>query len=544
MKAAFCFYGPNGLGGPTTWVRRMLPRLKRRGIDVVAVPFHTEDGDCDVVADLQTYGIDVEVVRAASQPAESVHRMAVTLAQTSPDVIVADHVIPALVAGGWARTADMRTVMVLRSDDEWYRHLSDTFLRGDDQLRVAAVVAVSKELEIAAVKAARATVNIVRCPSGTPLPQGSASWRPDAFHAVYVGRLDEEQKRIPALLRVLIATSRAVPHFSATLYGEGPLRAEVERTLCSQTGHKVSYGGRIAPSDVQARLLDAQALVLLSGYEGLSSAVQEAMACGLPVIARRTASGSDGVLIDGETAVVLESDDALTEAVTRLSGSESLWRRLSAGGRRLAAAEFDIEMAANRWSALLTRLQSRRRRGPVSTPTPEDAETLWATYLCHRSTLDTPERVFLIERGRLSVDALERFLDDRHEPWDDRRWVLHAAARHGLIDATRESVRARELAHEAESIDDDSDAHRYRLAALYERAGELDAAQDLFAGVAATTGDAAMRAGSFYHLAATARERGRVDDAMAWADACLNVEPQHQAAATLRQELVGMTSHG
>ena len=466
VKAAFCFHGPNELGEATTWVRRLLPRLKRRGLEVVAVPLHTAGGDCDVVADLQQDGVEVEVVRAGASPAESVHRMAVTLARINPDVIVVDHVIPALVAGRWARTANIRMVMLLRGDDDADRHLCTTFLRCDSELRVAAVVAVSKELELAALTAARTIVDIVRCPTGAAVPQETARWRPDAFHAVYLGRLDEERKRIPALVRALIATSRALPCFSATLYGDGPLRADIEHTLSTEAGHQVSYGGRLPLSEVQPRLLDAQALVLIPNHLGLSSAVQEAMACGVPIVARRTASGADGVFVDGETAMIIETDDALTEAVRRLSHSESLWRRLSAGGRRLAAADFDIEMAANRWSALLARLDSGRTARPVSLPTRDHSDSAWATYLCHRTDLDATDTIFLIERGRLVTAALERYLDDRRNSWDDRRRVLDAAARHRLIDVAQEAVRARELAGEAERIGDDSDAHRYHLGVL------------------------------------------------------------------------------
>ena len=307
MKAAFCLYGPDGLGGPTTWVRRMLPRLAHRGIDVVAVPFHTEDGDCSVVADLRRAGVPVEVVAAAgASPVEGVHRMLSVLAELRPNVIVADHVVPALLAGSWAARHGVPTVMVLRSDDHWYRHLTEMFIGGPDDLCVSAVVAVSRELAQAAERAAPPDVRIMRCPSGTVLPTERAQWRHRPFHVVYAGRLDQEQKRVRELVAALIATSRALPGFSASLYGDGPLRAEVEHTLRNQTGHEVSYGGRLAPTELFHRLLAAQALVLLSGYEGLSSAVQEAMACGLPVIARRTASGTDGVLLHDETALVLD----------------------------------------------------------------------------------------------------------------------------------------------------------------------------------------------------------------------------------------------
>jgi len=64
--------------------------------------------------------------------------------------------------------------------------------------------------------------------------------------------------------------------------------------LNSVEGHKVKLGGELEPGNVYPQLLSSQALILLSEYEGMSTAVQEAMACGVPVIMRRTASGMDG----------------------------------------------------------------------------------------------------------------------------------------------------------------------------------------------------------------------------------------------------------
>lgn len=543
MKAAFCFYGPNGLGGPATWVRRMLPRLARRGIDVVAVPFHTEEGDCSVVADLRRAGVPVHVVAgAAASPVEGVQRMLSVLAGLRPDVIVADHVIPAFLAGRSATARGVPTVMVLRGNDQWYRHLIETFLGGANDMRVAAVVAVSRELALEAERTAPSSVEILRCPSSTVVPAETAQWRASAFHAVYVGRLDEAEKRVREVVSALISTSRALPHFSASLFGDGPLRGEIEQTLQRETGHNVSYGGRLAPPDVFPRLLAAQALVLLSASEGLSSAVQEAMACGLPVIARRTASGTDGVLIHDETALLLDDDSGMIEAVTRLTRSEALWRRLSAGARALAAREFDIEVAADRWSELLTRLAGGCTWPADSIPTDEDAEAICLRYLRDKPDLEGFEAAFLIDRGRLPRVELERFLGNPLKGSYARGCVLRRATVNGVLDAARAVPLARQLAEEAEAAADRSERHRYCTAALYQWAMDFDRAARMFSELAATTTERSIRVGSLYHLAEVARDTGRVDDAVALARTCLDLEPRHRAAGVLCRTLTPAVS--
>lgn len=543
MRVAFSFYGPSPLGGPATWVRRMLPRLARRGLDVVAIPFQTATGDCSVAADLREAGVAVHEVEAAGLPeADGLHRMLQTLAGLRPDVIVADHVIPAFLGGRWAAAHGVPTVMVLRGNDRWYHQLVDTFVDRRNRWHVAAVVAVSAELQRLAARVAPPRVEMMRCPSGTPIPERVARWRGEPFHAVYAGRLEAAEKRADDVVRALIATSRAIPAFSASIIGDGSLRPAIEQLLAREPGHRVSCRGRLAPEVVLRELLDAQALVLLSSSEGLSSAVQEAMASGVPVVARRTESGTDGVLVHGETALLIEDDARLTDAALRLLESETLWQRLSAGGRALAEREFDIERAADRWRSLLVRLGARPRWPQVAPPTAADAERLWADYLQGLPDLAAHQALFLLQRGRLSRASLVRLLDSDTD-WDGRRCVFHAAARAGVLAPLDVVAYARGLA--AEVAGDASDDVRYRRAALYRLAGDRAAASEILTGLAASAFTPQVRAGSLFHLADAARGEGRLDDAMALARECLALEPGHRAAMTLSRDImVSSVIHG
>lgn len=543
MKIAFCLYGPNGLGGPATWVRRMLPRLRQRGFEVAAISYHTTEGDCSVVADLRAAGIIVEVIPAARvAPVHGLERMLAMVSKLRPDVLVADHVIPGFLAGAWGTRFGLRTVAILRSDDAWYHHLLEVFLAGPAALRVAAVVAVSRELAHAAVQVAPAGVTVMHRSSGTVLPVRMATWRANPFHAIYLGRLDEEQKRVRSLVRTLVAMSRAMSDFSATLYGDGPLREEVEATLASQTGHRVSYGGRLGPGDVFACLADAQALVLFSAYEGLSSAIQEAMACGVPVIARRTSSGCEGVLSHGESALVLDSDDELAPAVASLMNSEALWRRLSLAGRQMAESEFDIEIAADRWAGLLLHLGAGCS-WPVSMyPTSHDAEEIYLSYLSAKRDLAAFEARFLVERSGTIVPGLRRFLDDASGDWDARRCVLHRMVARGLIDLGDAASIARQLARQISDGEAQPEELQYRVASLHQLAGESGLAVDSFSRLARSAGQPARRAGSLFHLAELARNAGRIAEAVAHVRGCLDIEPDHRSAKLLLHSLTAIES--
>lgn len=537
MRVAFCLYGPDGLGGPSSWARRMLPRLARRGIDVVAVSFHTREGRCRVVEDLQAAGVSTHVVTASGVPIEDLHRLQIAFARVRPKVIVADHVREALMAGCWPARFGIPSVLVHRSEDDYYRRLLQLFVEGPECLRVAAVVAVSEELMRATACVAPSTIEVLRCPSGTIVQAEAASWRADPFHLVYVGRFEQEQKRIRDLVRTLISVSRTLPNVSATLYGDGPLRPEMEELLLREVGHRVSYGGRLTPDAVFSKLLEAQALVLLSQYEGLASAVQEALACGLPVIARRTSSGMEGVLIDNETALIVDDDEEVIDAVERLIRDKSLWQRLSAAGRAIAVRDLDSEIAADRWQDLLTRLGTGRVWPEDAVARYEDAEAAYAASLRHTLHLAYYEADWIVEHTHLPIAGLEPFFANTDQAWWARCRVLHKARSNGTLAAGRAAVLARMLANEGDAVGEHSDVHRYRTASLYQMGHELDRAERLFLTLAETATAQALRAGSRFHLALLGRDRDRVAEAIAHVRACLDIEPDHRAAQQLFDEL-------
>jgi glycosyltransferase involved in cell wall biosynthesis len=115
----------------------------------------------------------------------------------------------------------------------------------------------------------------------------------------YTGRLDRV-KRLDVLVRMLAGT----PGCRLLLVGSGPDRARLEG-LAGELGvrDRVLFPGAV-PS-VEDHLRAADAFVTPSTAEGLSNALLEAMACGLPCLAA-PASGVRSLLADGRGFVVEE----------------------------------------------------------------------------------------------------------------------------------------------------------------------------------------------------------------------------------------------
>ena len=137
--------------------------------------------------------------------------------------------------------------------------------------------------------------------------------------------------------------------------GDGALRGAIEQQIATLgIGHKVRLAGQ---QDAVSRWLQAaDFFVLPSQLEGMSCAIQEAMACGLPVIARRT-GGNPELIEDGVTGLLCPpgAPDGLGAALASLSHSPALRRRLGTAARQRAEATFSLPAMVDAYAALYRR---------------------------------------------------------------------------------------------------------------------------------------------------------------------------------------------
>ena len=113
---------------------------------------------------------------------------------------------------------------------------------------------------------------------------------------LFVGRLVEE-KGIPTLLEAFADASALHRDARLTVVGTGPLHASL-RAMAAALGiaDAVVFAGH--RDDIEAELADANIGVLPSRIEGLSNALLECMASGLPMVASRISGNEDFVRQD------------------------------------------------------------------------------------------------------------------------------------------------------------------------------------------------------------------------------------------------------
>lgn len=146
---------------------------------------------------------------------------------------------------------------------------------------------------------------------------------------VSVGRMDEN-KNHKMQIRAFAALAQKYPDHSLVLYGDGELRPDLERLAKElSVAERVRFPGMV--TDVARRLRRASLFLITSYSEGVSNALIEALALGLPAIATDVPSGGTRELMeDGANGLIIPVGDetALRRAMDRLLGDPALGERL------------------------------------------------------------------------------------------------------------------------------------------------------------------------------------------------------------------------
>lgn len=151
---------------------------------------------------------------------------------------------------------------------------------------------------------------------------------------VNVGRL-VEAKNQELLINSFYRVNREFPEYTLHIYGDGVLFDDLKKQI-KKLGINdfVLLEGNV--SKIHEAIYDAEFFVLSSNYEGLSNALLEAMAMGLPCISTDVA-GSDEYINDGVSGylVPVGNEDLLYNAMKNMINNESLRKEMSLNARKI-----------------------------------------------------------------------------------------------------------------------------------------------------------------------------------------------------------------
>lgn len=254
----------------------------------------------------------------------------------------------ARLAGVPAIIASQRELSDLRTPRE--RRIQGWFLR------MAHRVAVNSEAVAEQLKRDGSAISakVVVIPNGVDLERFVPAARPVARSAepVTIGALANlrPEKGLEDLLEAAAVVLRARPDVRFVLWGEGPMRTDLERLITSlHLAGKVELPGPTATPEAALRALDI--FVLPSRSESSSNALLEAMATGLPIVATRV-GGTAGLIEHQRTGLLIPPRDpaALAQAIRCLLDDPVLSDRIRAEARAVVCSRFGSEQ-------MLTRLE-------------------------------------------------------------------------------------------------------------------------------------------------------------------------------------------
>lgn len=160
-------------------------------------------------------------------------------------------------------------------------------------------------------------------PAFTPGPEGAEPT------VLAVGRL-MPAKDFPTVIRAMADVRTAVPQARLRIIGEGYERPALERLIADLDAEAwCTIEGRVGPEQLLEAYRRAWVVASASRAEGWGMTLTEAAACGTPAVATAIPGHTDAVA-DGETGLLVSSDDAMAPAITKLLTDEKLRRRLGA----------------------------------------------------------------------------------------------------------------------------------------------------------------------------------------------------------------------
>jgi glycosyltransferase involved in cell wall biosynthesis len=173
---------------------------------------------------------------------------------------------------------------------------------------------------------------------------------------LHVANMNHPVKRQEDLLQALAMLRQEGQLLHAFLVGDGPRRAQLERQAAQLGVADIAHflGHR---RDVPALYSRATLGVLCSTAEGMSNAVMEGMAAGLPMVVTAVGGNTD-LIVDGERGLVVkpERPAELAQAFRRLLSQPEKARDMGAAARGFVRRELSLERMVQRHDELYRRV--------------------------------------------------------------------------------------------------------------------------------------------------------------------------------------------
>ncbi|MBN1796648.1 MAG: glycosyltransferase family 4 protein [Sedimentisphaerales bacterium] len=185
-----------------------------------------------------------------------------------------------------------------------------------------------------------------------------AKSKDDTFRLITVGRLSPT-KRVDMLIDTVGILKAGGINVKLKVIGGGALKNQLKQTVLDKClGDCVEIIGRVETQQMPQLYRQADIYVSATMQEGMSNAMLEAMACGLPIVTTKC-EGLAELVADNGTIVNMASAEAIAEAVKKLLDDKSMYISMSQSARH-RAEQFTWKKVADSYLRLYEKVLGRK----------------------------------------------------------------------------------------------------------------------------------------------------------------------------------------
>ena len=167
-----------------------------------------------------------------------------------------------------------------------------------------------------------------------------------------------KRKRIELLIEAILSVKSSGLDVELNIVGDGNLMSEL-KSLTQKLGiaNQVNFFGRIESEQMPDIYRSNNIFVMASQHEGMSNAMLEALACGLPIITTRCEGVEE--LIDKNGIIVEQADSkSISEAIKKLAADNQQLNQMSLAAVE-KAKEYSWDSAAQKYLQLYKELSGK-----------------------------------------------------------------------------------------------------------------------------------------------------------------------------------------
>jgi glycosyltransferase involved in cell wall biosynthesis len=358
MKLLFIAPSAYLLGGVQDWLYSTVIGLRRRGHDVsVGIPnasFHNGKKYNDKYANLNA---EFFVNRSGSDEGR-IRGLIHFLEKRDSDIVIGVNIGNLFEAVAREhKHSQRRFVMTLHAieanyfaDMRKYRGIID------------GVIATNRLSEKMAVEVGRIQKDrVYYAPYGISIDENVQAEIHDLsiIRIAWVGRIEEKQKRIYDLVKIIGALDTIGVEYIVSIAGDGPdtdsLAKRLERWISKG---KVRLCGVMSKDELRLFYYSNDILLITSEWETGPIVAWEAVIAGLKIVCSRyTGCKAEGTLVDHETALLFDIGDYYQAAIRiALLRDQDLSKRLQSNARKVVSSKYSNEVSLDAWERAFLRI--------------------------------------------------------------------------------------------------------------------------------------------------------------------------------------------